>query len=108
MAENKDNKSSIFRKKSLERVESPEKLNDNLRVTSPGVWLVLGAVIALLVGVVIWGILGTIESKSPALLIFLGKEEERLLSIVEKLEGNEENKDRLKEVLSWLLLQPHI
>ena len=39
-----------------------------------------------------------IESKSPALLIFLGKEEERLLSIVEKLEGNEENKDRLKEV----------
>lgn len=39
-----------------------------------------------------------LESKSPALLIFLGKEEERLLSIVEKLEGNEENKDRLKEV----------
>ena len=69
MAGNKDNKSSIFRKKSLERVESPEKLNDNLRVTSPGVWLVLGAVIALLIGVVIWGVLGRIESKSPAAVV---------------------------------------
>ena len=29
----------IFREKSLERVESPEQLNDYIRVASPGVWL---------------------------------------------------------------------
>ena len=69
MAGNKDKKNSIFREKSLERVESPEKLNDYLRVTSPGVWLVLGAVIALLVGVCIWGVLGRIRSTAPAAVV---------------------------------------
>ena len=65
MAENKENqaaasgasagkaagsKSSLFREKSLERLESPEKLNDYLRVTSRGVWLVLARVIVGLIG----------------------------------------------------------
>ena len=69
MAGNEDKKNSIFREKSLERVESPKKLKDYLRVTSPGVWLVLGAVIALLVGVCIWGVLGRIRSTSPAAVV---------------------------------------
>lgn len=52
----------LFREKSLEAVESPESLNDYLRVTSPGVWLVLAAVIALLIGGVFWGIFGRINT----------------------------------------------
>lgn len=41
-----------------------------------------------------------LEQRSPALAIFLGREEERLLGIVEKLEKNpEENKGRLSEIL---------
>ncbi len=40
-----------------------------------------------------------LEAKSPALLIFLGREEERLLGIVEKLEkSGEDNKERLAEI----------
>lgn len=40
-----------------------------------------------------------LESKSPALQIFLGREEERLLSILEKLErSGEDNSGRIKEV----------
>lgn len=39
----------LFRKKSIERVNSPEQLNEHIRVANPGVWLVLAAVIALLV-----------------------------------------------------------
>ena len=53
---------SLFREKSLEAVQSPESLNDYLRVTSPGVWLVLGTVIALLAGAVIWSIFGRITT----------------------------------------------
>ena len=53
---------SVFRKKSLERISSPEQLNDYLRVTNPTVWLVLAAVILLLVGVIVWGSVATIES----------------------------------------------
>ena len=39
----------LFRKKSVERVSSPEQLNDYIRVANPSLWLVLGAVIVLLV-----------------------------------------------------------
>ena len=55
-------KTKLFREKSLEAVESPESLNDYLRVTSPGVWLILAAVIVLLVGAILWGIFGHIRT----------------------------------------------
>ncbi|MBQ6441596.1 MAG: hypothetical protein IJJ13_03260 [Lachnospiraceae bacterium] len=53
-----EKKESVFREKSLERISEPEQLHDYIRVTSPGVWLVLLAVIVLLCGVVVWGIFG--------------------------------------------------
>lgn len=68
-AGNAGNKSSLFREKNLERLESPEKLNDYLRVTSPGVWMVLGAVIVLLIGVCVWGIFGRIKATTQAVVI---------------------------------------
>ena len=55
-------KSKLFREKSLKAIESPEALNDYLRVTSPGVWLVLAAVIALLAGMILWSIFGRIDT----------------------------------------------
>ena len=55
-------KAKLFREKSLEAVESPESLNDYLRVTSPGVWLVMGTIIALLIGCILWGIFGHIRT----------------------------------------------
>ena len=57
-----EQKVKLFREKSLEAVESPESLNDYLRVTSPGVWLVLAAVICLLVGAILWGVFGHIRT----------------------------------------------
>ena len=53
---------SIFRKKSLERISSPESLNDYLHVTSPAVWLILTAVILLLAGMLIWSSVASIDS----------------------------------------------
>ena len=35
----------IFRKKAVDRVNSPEQLNDYIRVTSPSIWMVLAGVI---------------------------------------------------------------
>ena len=54
----------IFREKSMNRVSSPEQLNDYVKVTSPSVWLVLGAVIILLCGVCVWGIFGRLDCTS--------------------------------------------
>ena len=48
--------SELFREKSLERVSSPEQLNDYIKVTTPSVWLVLIAVILLLVGILTWSV----------------------------------------------------
>ena len=54
---------TIFREKSLEKVSSPEQLDSYLKVTSVGVWAILAAIIFVLVGAVIWGTVGKIESK---------------------------------------------
>ena len=52
----------IFRKKSLEKIKSPEALNDYIKVSNPGVWLILIAVVALIIGFFIWGAFGYIDS----------------------------------------------
>lgn len=54
---------TIFRKKSMERIASPEQLNDYIRVTNPAIWTILAAVIILLVGFIVWGMIGTLETK---------------------------------------------
>ena len=51
---------SIFRRESLDRVASPEKLNDYIRVSSPGVWLLLGALIVIVACLAVWGFTGTL------------------------------------------------
>ena len=53
----------IFRKKSVDRMSSPEQLNDYIKVTNPGVWMVLAAIVILLVGVCVWGVFGKLETK---------------------------------------------
>ena len=59
----------IFREKTLERISSPEKLTEYLRVTNPGIWIVLGAVILLLGGLLIWSMIGTLETKSNVKIV---------------------------------------
>ena len=58
-------KKNIFRKETLERISSPERLTDYLRVTSPGIWVVLVAIIIMLVGFFVWMSVGIIETTVP-------------------------------------------
>lgn len=55
-------KNQLFREKVMERVSSPEQLNDYIRVTNPSVWLALAAVIFLLVGICVWGVFGKLDT----------------------------------------------
>ena len=57
----------IYRKKSIDRVKSPEQLNEYIRVSNPGVWLVLAAIIVLLVGICVWGVFGKLDTKVSAI-----------------------------------------
>jgi len=60
-AQKETQKQSIFRKKALDRISSPEELDQYLTVTGPGVWLPLFAVIVLLIGSIVWMIFGQID-----------------------------------------------
>lgn len=53
----------IFRKKSIERISSPEKLDDFLKVSTPSLWLVMGAVVSLLIGFLVWASVEELETK---------------------------------------------
>lgn len=57
-----EKKESIFRKKSLDRISSPEELDRYLSVTGPGVWFPLIAVAVLLIGVLCWMVLGHLDT----------------------------------------------
>jgi len=57
--------SGLFRKKSLERISSPEELHDYMRVTSPRLWMLLGAITALLVGFIVYASTATMENTMP-------------------------------------------
>jgi HlyD family secretion protein len=50
----------VFRKVSLERLSSPEQLDQILRVTSPRAWAGLAAIFLLLATAVVWGYAGSL------------------------------------------------
>lgn len=56
----------IFREKSLERISSPEQLNEYIKVSSPGVWFAMLAVAVFLIGAVIWAVIGRVDVYVPA------------------------------------------
>ena len=77
----------LYRKESLERIESPEQMNQILRVTNPSVWLLLTAVILLLVGLLVWGSFTYIDDEElaegiePGMLVTVGETSAEILSL---------------------------
>lgn len=53
---------SIFNKRATEKLRSPDDLDKFLQVTNPGVWIVLVACVALLVGLLSWGVFGAVTT----------------------------------------------
>ncbi len=51
-----------FRKKSLEQISSPEKLNDYLKGTGLSMWLILAALLLLLAAALFWGMAAELEA----------------------------------------------
>lgn len=57
-----DATNSIFNKKATEKLRSPDDLDKYLQVTNPGIWVVLLACIALIAGLLAWGLFGAVET----------------------------------------------
>ena len=58
--------SAIFNKKAREKLRSPDDLEKYVRVTAPSTWAVLAAFALLLVGVLAWGVFGTVSTSVTA------------------------------------------
>lgn len=52
---------NIFRKKSLDRISSPEQTDDYIRIIIPSPWLVIIGTAIILTGVLVWAFFGQIS-----------------------------------------------
>lgn len=52
----------LFRKKTIDRMSSPEQLDAYIRVANPSVWMILLAIMTLLVGFCVWGVVGHLDT----------------------------------------------
>lgn len=59
-------KKKIFREKSMEMISSPDELNEYIKTSNSGVYLVLVAITVFIVGALIWAIFGRIDSVCDA------------------------------------------
>lgn len=50
----------LFRKASLERLSSPERLDTLLQVTTPRAWFALAGFVAVIVALTVWGVFGAV------------------------------------------------
>ena len=57
-----------------ERILSPDRLTDYLRVTNPAVWVLLVSVVLLLAGILVLSFVGTLETEMPVKVRVEGQE----------------------------------
>ena len=97
----------IFREKSLERISSPEQLQDYMKVTNPGIWTILIAVIVLLAGLFVCSVTGKLETtvkataivdKGVATIVVTGADAEKIKADMTLRVNNQEY--RIRE-LDW-------
>ena len=84
----KNMNNQLFKKSSMNKISSPEQLQDYVRVANPGLWMVLSAIVILLAGVVVWGFIGKIDTTMSTAIVTDGGHAVMYIgeSNVEKLE----------------------
>ena len=53
---------SLFREKSIQRIQSPENLNEYIQVSNPGIWIIMVSIAFILFGLCIWGCFGELKT----------------------------------------------
>ena len=59
----------LFKKSSMDKVSSPEQLQDYVKVANPGLWMVISAIVILLAGVIAWGFIGKIATTMSTAIV---------------------------------------
>lgn len=90
--------------KKFKKVNSPEQLNQYIRLSNPGVWILLLAIVVLLVGVCIWGYFGKIDTKIKTVVIsdnytsYLYVKEEDIAKIKNGMQVELNNNENIFEI----------
>lgn len=90
--------------KKFKKVNSPEQLNQYIRLSNPGVWILLLAIVVLLVGVCIWGYFGKIDTKIKTVVIsdnytsYLYVKEEDMAKIKNGMQVELNNNENIFEI----------
>lgn len=63
-----------------EKITSPEQLNDYIRVTTPGTWIILSSILVFLVGFFIWIFNGQLEVSFPSYIYTEGEKSSAFLT----------------------------
>jgi len=50
----------LFRKNALDKISSPEQLNEHMKVAGPGMWVMLGGLAVTFAAFIVWGLFGSI------------------------------------------------
>ena len=89
----------------FKKVDSPEQLNQYIRLSNPGVWVILLSITVLLVGVCIWGCFGKIDTKVNTVLIsdnynsYIYVKESDIEKIKEKMQVEIKNSDNSYKII---------
>jgi len=51
---------ALFRKSALDKISSPEQLNEYVKVAGPGVWAILAGLALTFAAFIVWGVVGSI------------------------------------------------
>ena len=76
---------TVFRDKSIERISSPDRLNDYIKLSDPGTRVIIAAIMVILIGACVFGIFGRIDSKVPGVGIV---KDGRMVCLVKKEYGD--------------------
>ncbi|MDO4188537.1 MAG: hypothetical protein Q4D29_06055 [Lachnospiraceae bacterium] len=60
---------NIFREKAIDRIKSPDALDEYIKVANHGTWMCLVAILVFVVGGIIFSIFGNLESKVPTAVV---------------------------------------
>ena len=79
---------NLFRKKNLDRISSPEQLNDYIKVSNPSVWLIIGAMFIIAIAFSVWAFSGNITSEVSGTGVFQGSSQESVESVICYIDAN--------------------
>ncbi|MBR3348611.1 MAG: hypothetical protein IKG55_00890 [Solobacterium sp.] len=82
-----EEKQTVFRKETMERISSVDQLTDYLRVTDPGIWVILAALIALLSGLFVWSLIGNLETRQDVMIFVKDHRAQIITSGMDPLEA---------------------